>query len=110
MWNGSDWKPTKRRIYGDRKLTKYYVKSEYVKKTKTNFIKAIYANDSGWTWYVTKFEGKGKSIGFGFVKGLFPEWGSFYMSELNPSLGISPVPENEWQYLEYVETVEDKTN
>jgi hypothetical protein len=91
-------------------LTKYYVKSEYVKKTKTNFIKAVYGSTDGWIWHVTKFEGKGRSIGFGFVKGLFPEWGTFYMSDLTPRRGVNPIPENEWKNLEYVETVEDKLN
>ena len=60
----------------ESKNVKYYVKSEYVKKTKTNFIKAIYAtHDKSWIWHITRFEGKGKSIGFGFVKGIENEWG-----------------------------------
>lgn len=85
---------------------KYYVKD--MKRTKTNFIKAVYANnDKSWIWHITKYEGKGKSIGFGFVKGIFPEWGSFYMSDLSQSQGINPIPEEEWKNLEYVDVVED---
>ena len=77
-----------------------------MKRTKTNFIKAIYT-DGNWIWHITKFEGKGKSIGFGFVKGLCNEWGTVYMSELSPSLGINPVPEEQWKDLEFVDAVED---
>lgn len=81
-----------------KKLEKgVYVNSGAVKKKLLD----VYASRNGWIWFVTK---KSKIIYFGFVHGLYDEWGSFYAHEMN-SPDIYRVPESQWGDLPYVEIV-----
>lgn len=52
---------------------------------KTIYIK-YFTPDSNWTWYVTEYDKKNK-IFFGFVDGLYPEWGYFSLIELKEVKG-----------------------
>jgi len=40
---------------------------------------------SNWTWYATEFDGK--DTFFGYVVGIYPEWGYFSLSELQSIKG-----------------------
>ena len=87
------------------KEPKYFVKTPYgIEKSKGMEIKEIYESYSGWYWLVTKYESK-KTIGYGYVVGIEPEWGTFYMSELQSSpLEIWKVPKKNWSFISHVHT------
>lgn len=50
----------------------------------------FFTPDSSWSWYVMAFDGE--DTFFGFVDGLFPELGSFRLSELQSIRGQLGLP------------------
>ena len=54
----------------------------------------FFTADAGWTWYVTEgeCEDNGDFIFYGYVVGLFPEWGNFRLSELEGIRGHLGLP------------------
>ena len=59
----------------------------------------FFTPDSSWTWYVLEGEPEGNDFTFfGFVDGLFPEYGYFRLSELEEvrgPLGL-PIERDRW--------------
>lgn len=54
-------------------------------KDKVLLIK-FFTPDSNWTWYVTEYDPENKLF-FGFVDGIYPEWGCFSLYELENTKG-----------------------
>lgn len=51
----------------------------------------LFTPDSGLTWYVAEYDPDSR-IGFGFVVGLFPEWGTFSFDEIRKLRGRLGLP------------------
>lgn len=47
--------------------------------------------DSGFTWFVAEFDPESQ-IGYGFVIGPFPEWGTFSLKEIRSLRGALHLP------------------
>ena len=50
----------------------------------------LFTPDSSWTWYATEFDGE--DIFFGLVDGLYLEFGTFTLSELQEARGKLGLP------------------
>lgn len=61
----------------------------------------FFTPDAGWTWYVTEGgEEEGDFLFFGYVVGVFPEWGYFRLSELEEIRGALGLPVERDLYFE----------
>jgi len=50
----------------------------------------FFTPDAQWTWYVIEFDGE--DIFFGYVEGIYPEFGTFRLSELKSIRGAIGLP------------------
>lgn len=63
----------------ENKNGKLYIKGKEVLKG--------WESMSGWYWFATELEEEdygGHKLWYGFVQGMYDEWGSFWEGELNP--------------------------
>lgn len=51
----------------------------------------LFTPDSGFTWYVAEYDPESR-IGYGFVIGPFPEWGTFSFDEIRKLRGSLGLP------------------
>ena len=55
--------------------------------TKDKIVKIkFFTPDSNWSWYVVEYD-KEQKIFFGYVDGLYPEWGYFCKAEIENATG-----------------------
>lgn len=69
----------------ETQLPKLYATEDIKVENKTIYIK-YFTPDSNWSWYVAEYDKESK-IFFGFVDGLYPEWGYFSLIELKEVKG-----------------------
>lgn len=60
--------------------------SENVKTTNKILYIKYFTPDSNWTWYVAEYDKESKTF-FGYVEGVYTEWGYFALLELEETKG-----------------------
>ena len=69
----------------EKRIPLLYATENIKTENKTVHIK-YFTPDSNWSWFVVEYNPKDR-IFFGFIQGLYPEWGYFSLDELEQIKG-----------------------